>query len=302
MGRVIVVANQKGGVGKTTTAVNLAACMAQMGKRTLLIDADPQGNATSGLGVDKRSLKSSVYDVMINRLPAQEAIRATEVAGLDILPSNIDLAGAEIEMVSLISRETILAQAIQPLVEQYDFLFIDAPPSLGLITINAFAAANQVLIPIQCEFYALEGLSQLVKTISLIKKHINKDLEVEGVVLTMYDGRTNLSIQVVEEVKRFFAEKVHRAVIPRNVRLGEAPSHGKPITVYDPKCAGAEAYMDLAKEFLETEDEDGEKGVGQGIGGAHGHGRGLAGNGKAAGPGSGHSEDRHQQGTAAQAL
>ena len=257
MGRVIVVANQKGGVGKTTTAVNLAACTAQMGRRTLLIDADPQGNATSGLGVDKRALTSSVYDVMINHLPAAEAVRGTEVAGLDILPSNIDLAGAEIEMVSLISRETILAQAIQPLMGEYDFIFIDAPPSLGLITINAFAAANQVLIPIQCEFYALEGLSQLVKTISLIKKHINKDLEVEGVVLTMYDGRTNLSIQVVEEVKRFFAEKVHRAVIPRNVRLGEAPSHGKPITVYDPKCAGAEAYMDLAKEFLETEGEDG---------------------------------------------
>lgn len=257
MGRVIVVANQKGGVGKTTTAVNLAACMAQMGRRTLLIDADPQGNATSGLGVDKRALTSSVYDVMINHLPAAEAVRGTEVAGLEILPSNIDLAGAEIEMVSLISRETILAQAIQPLMGQYDFIFIDAPPSLGLITINAFAAANQVLIPIQCEFYALEGLSQLVKTISLIKKHINKDLEVEGVVLTMYDGRTNLSIQVVEEVKRFFVEKVHRAVIPRNVRLGEAPSHGKPITVYDPKCAGAEAYMDLAKEFLETEGEDG---------------------------------------------
>ena len=257
MGRVIVVANQKGGVGKTTTAVNLAACMAQMGRRTLLIDADPQGNATSGLGVDKRALTSSVYDVMINHLPAAEAVRGTAVAGLALLPSNIDLAGAEIEMVSLISRETILAQAIQPLVEQYDFIFIDAPPSLGLITINAFAAANQVLIPIQCEFYALEGLSQLVKTISLIKKHINKDLEVEGVVLTMYDGRTNLSIQVVEEVKRFFAEQVHRAVIPRNVRLGEAPSHGKPITVYDPKCAGAEAYMDLAKEFLETEGEDG---------------------------------------------
>ena len=168
MGRVIVVANQKGGVGKTTTAVNLAACMAQMGRRTLRIDADPQGNATSGLGVDKRALTSSVYDVMINHLPAAEAVRGTEVAGLDILPSNIDLAGAEIEMVSLISRETILAQAIQPLMGQYDFVFIDAPPSLGLITINAFAAANQVLIPIQCEFYALEGLSQLVKTISLI--------------------------------------------------------------------------------------------------------------------------------------
>jgi chromosome partitioning protein len=257
MGRIIVIANQKGGVGKTTTAVNLAACMAQLDKKTLLIDSDPQGNATSGMGVDKRELKNSIYDVLINHVPIHQAILHSTVEKLDILPSNIDLAGAEIEMVSMISRETILARAVQEIREEYEYIFIDAPPSLGLITLNAFAAADQVLIPIQCEFYALEGLSQLIKTISLIKKHINKTLEVEGVVLTMYDGRTNLSIQVVEEVKRFFAQKVHRAVIPRNVRLGEAPSHGKPITVYDPKCAGAEAYMDLARELMETEDSNG---------------------------------------------
>ena len=254
---IIAVANQKGGVGKTTTAVNLAACMAQLDKKTLLIDSDPQGNATSGMGVDKRELKNSIYDVLINHVPIHQAILHSTVEKLDILPSNIDLAGAEIEMVSMISRETILARAVQEIREEYEYIFIDAPPSLGLITLNAFAAADQVLIPIQCEFYALEGLSQLIKTISLIKKHINKTLEVEGVVLTMYDGRTNLSIQVVEEVKRFFAQKVHRAVIPRNVRLGEAPSHGKPITVYDPKCAGAEAYMDLARELMETEDSNG---------------------------------------------
>lgn len=257
MGRIIVIANQKGGVGKTTTAVNLAACMAQLDKKTLLIDSDPQGNATSGMGVDKRELKNSIYDVLINHVPIHQAILHSTVEKLDILPSNIDLAGAEIEMVSMISRETILARAVQEIREEYEYIFIDAPPSLGLITLNAFATADQVLIPIQCEFYALEGLSQLIKTISLIKKHINKALEVEGVVLTMYDGRTNLSIQVVEEVKRFFAQKVHRAVIPRNVRLGEAPSHGKPITVYDPKCAGAEAYMDLARELMETEDSNG---------------------------------------------
>ena len=257
MGRIIVIANQKGGVGKTTTAVNLADCMAQLDKKTLLIDSDPQGNATSGMGVDKRELKNSIYDVLINHVPIHQAILHSTVEKLDILPSNIDLAGAEIEMVSMISRETILARAVQEIREEYEYIFIDAPPSLGLITLNAFAAADQVLIPIQCEFYALEGLSQLIKTISLIKKHINKALEVEGVVLTMYDGRTNLSIQVVEEVKRFFAQKVHRAVIPRNVRLGEAPSHGKPITVYDPKCAGAEAYMDLARELMETEDSNG---------------------------------------------
>ena len=238
MGRVIVIANQKGGVGKTTTAVNLAACMAQLEKRTLLIDSDPQGNATSGIGIDKRNLKQSIYDVLINHVSPKKVIMSTELKQLDILPSNIDLAGAEIELVSMIARETILARAIQPIKQQYDYIFIDAPPSLGLITLNAFAAADQVLIPIQCEFYALEGLSQLIKTISLIKKHINRSLEVEGVVLTMYDGRTNLSIQVVEEVKRFFAQKVHRTVIPRNVRLGEAPSYGKPITLYDPKCTG----------------------------------------------------------------
>ena len=254
MGKIIVVANQKGGVGKTTTSVNLSACLAQLGKRTLLIDADPQGNATSGVGIDKPKLENSIYDVMINNLPAEQTIISTAVEGLDLLPSNIDLAGAEIEMVSMIARETILARSLRSVRDKYDFILIDAPPSLGLITLNAFAAADQVLIPIQCEFYALEGLSQLIKTISLIKKHINKHLEIEGVVLTMYDGRTNLSIQVAEEVKRFFPEKVHGAVIPRNVRLGEAPSHGMPITVYDPRCAGAEAYMDLAREVIGSEE------------------------------------------------
>lgn len=257
MGKIIVVANQKGGVGKTTTAVNLSACMAQLGKKTLLIDSDPQGNATSGVGIDKRELKSSIYDVLINNTPAKQAILPSSVENLDVLPSNIDLAGAEIEMVPMLSRETILARAVAQVREEYDYIFIDAPPSLGLITLNAFAAADQVLIPIQCEFYALEGLSQLIKTITLIKKHINKELEVEGVVLTMYDGRTNLSIQVAEEVKRFFTRKVHSTVIPRNVRLGEAPSHGQPITIYDPKCVGAEAYMDLARELIEMEDANG---------------------------------------------
>jgi len=253
MGRTIVIANQKGGVGKTTTAVNLAACIAELGKKTLLIDTDPQGNATSGMGIDKRSVTASVYDVMINKVPAAEVIIPTSIAGLDLLPSNIDLAGAEIEMVPMISRETVLARSIRPILKNYDFIILDAPPSLGLLTLNALAVADQVLIPIQCEFYALEGLSQLVKTITLVKRHINPVLEVEGVVLTMYDSRTNLSIQVVQEVKKFFSGKVHSSVIPRNVRLGEAPSHGMPITQYDPKCAGAEAYIDLAKEIVDPE-------------------------------------------------
>ena len=254
--KIVAIANQKGGVGKTTTAVNLSSCVAALGKRVLIVDLDPQGNTTTGYGIPKRSVEKGTYEILIGEARASEAIRKTEYR-TDVIGSNTRLAGASLEMIDLPARESRLRKALAEVQKDYDFIFIDAPPSLGLITINAFAAANQVLIPIQCEFYALEGLSQLVKTISLIKKHINKDLEVEGVVLTMYDGRTNLSIQVVEEVKRFFAEKVHRAVIPRNVRLGEAPSHGKPITVYDPKCAGAEAYMDLAKEFLETEGEDG---------------------------------------------
>ena len=251
MGRTIVGANQKGGVGKTTTSINLAACLAEEGKRVLLIDSDPQGNATSGLGIDKRNTHASIYDVMINNFSTKEAVISTCVENLYLLPSSIDLAGAEIEMVSMMSRETVLRQALLSIKNDYDYTIIDAPPSLGLLTLNAFAAADQVLIPIQCEFYALEGLSQLIKTISLIKKHINPGLEVEGVVLTMYDSRTNLSLQVVQEVKKFFSGKVHTSVIPRNVRLGEAPSHGLPITQYAPKCPGAEAYTDLAKEIIE---------------------------------------------------
>lgn len=256
MARSIVIANQKGGVGKTTTAVNLSACLAELGQRTLLVDSDPQGNATSGLGVDKREVERSIYDVMINGVPARQAVRQTGIENLALLPSNIDLAGAEIEMVSMMSRETILARALAELKADYDFIIIDAPPSLGLLTLNAFAAADQVLIPIQCEFYALEGLSQLMNTIKLVKKHINRALEVEGVVLTMFDSRTNLSMQVVDEVKRFFAGKVHGAIIPRNVRLGEAPSHGLPITKYDAKCVGSEAYIALAEEILGYGEEE----------------------------------------------
>ena len=255
MSTVLAIANQKGGVGKTTTAINLSACLAQMGKKVLVIDIDPQGNATSGLGVDKRNLKCSVYDVLIHDDEAKNAVIMTSVDGLFMIPSSIELAGAEIELVSLMARERMLATAIEPIKNDYDFVIIDAPPSLGLLTLNALAAADKVMVPIQCEFYALEGLSQLVKTINLVKKHINKDLVIEGVVLTMFDSRTNLSIQVVDEVKKFFKTKVHTVIIPRNVRLGEAPSHGKPITFYDPKCSGAEAYRDLADEIVEWENE-----------------------------------------------
>lgn len=253
MGRTIVVANQKGGVGKTTTAVNLSACLAGEGKKTLLVDADPQGNATSGLGIDKRKISLSVYDVLINERAAADAVIKTGIDGLYVMPSNMDLAGAEVEMVSMMSRETIMRRALDEIRDDYDYILIDCPPSLGLITLNALAASDEVLVPIQCEFYALEGLSQLINTIKLVKKHINKDLEVEGVVMTMYDARTNLSAQVVEEVRKFFVDKVHSVIIPRNVRLGEAPSHGVPITVYDEKCIGSEAYRNLAREVIEGE-------------------------------------------------
>ncbi|GMA50752.1 sporulation initiation inhibitor protein Soj [Alicyclobacillus contaminans] len=252
-GRVIAVANQKGGVGKTTTSVNLAACIANLGKRVLLIDIDPQGNTTSGIGVNKADVRYCVYDVIINDVPIHEAILPTQVENLRVLPATIQLAGAEIELVPTISREVRLRRAIQPLRQEFDYIVIDCPPSLGLLTVNALTAADSVLIPIQCEYYALEGLSQLLNTIRLVQKHLNTSLEVEGVLLTMLDARTNLGIQVIEDVKKFFRDKVYRTVIPRNVRLSEAPSHGQPIIFYDPKSKGAETYMDLAKEVVKVE-------------------------------------------------
>lgn len=255
MGRTLVIANQKGGVGKTTTAVNVSACLADLKNRVLLVDIDPQGNATSGLGIDKKGLEASIYDVLINGKDAREVICRTSIDNLSLLPSNIDLAGAEVEMVAMMARETLLRRALESVREEYDFILIDSPPSLGLLTLNALSAADQVLVPIQCEFYALEGLSQLINTVKLVKQHLNGALEVEGVVLTMFDARTNLSIQVVEEVKKFFRGKVHRVIIPRNVRLGEAPSHGLPITRYDAKCIGSEAYTELAREIMGIEED-----------------------------------------------
>jgi len=253
--RVIAIANQKGGVGKTTTAVNLSACLAELGKRVLLIDIDPQGNATSGIGVDRKRLKTSVYDVLLDEVPLLDAVVETRVRGLRLLPATIDLAGAEIELVPRISRETRLKLALEPVRDQFDFVLMDCPPSLGLLTINALTAADSILIPIQCEYYALEGLTQLMDTFRLVREALNPSLEVEGVVLTMFDGRTNLSIQVVEDVKRYFKGQVYRSIITRNVRLSEAPSHGLPITMYDARSKGAEAYMELAREVIERVEE-----------------------------------------------
>jgi len=251
MAKIIAIANQKGGVGKTTTAINLSACVAFKGKRVMLIDNDPQGNSTSGLGIDKRKLQKSTYDILINREKLNNVILKTSIDNLDLCPSNIQLAGAEIELVPAISRETRMKEAIKSETINYDFIIIDCPPSLGLLTINSLTAANTILVPIQCEYYALEGLSQLMETVKLVKRHLNPELDVEGVVLTMFDARTNLSIQVVEEVKKYFKNRVYRTVIPRNVRLSEAPSYGLPIILYDSKSKGAECYMDLADEVIE---------------------------------------------------
>lgn len=250
MAKVIAIANQKGGVGKTTTSVNLSACLGELGQRVLLIDIDPQGNATSGLGIDKGKIEKSIYDVLVDDIPIKDTVIGTEVDNLKVLPATIQLAGAEIELVASKSRETKLKKAIDKIKNEYDFVIIDCPPSLGLLTINSLTAANSILVPIQCEFYALEGLSQLLKTITLIQDNLNQDLVLEGVVLTMFDSRTNLSGQVVQEVKNHFQQKVFKTIIPRNVRLSEAPSFGRPVIKYDPKSKGAEVYYNLAKEVL----------------------------------------------------
>ena len=255
MGKIISVANQKGGVGKTTTTVNLCAILAKKNKKVLLIDADPQGNATSGLGAEKDA-EFSTYDILVSDVEIKEAIQDTIIKNLKICPANMNLAGAEVELVSMMSREQRLKEKLDLVKEEFDYIFIDCPPSLGLITLNSFTASNSVLIPIQCEYFALEGLGQLLNTINLVKKHLNKNIKIEGALLTMYDIRTNLSNQVVKEVKRYFENKVYKTVIPRNVRLSEAPSYGMPITEYDPRSKGAKSYDKFTKEFLKKNDEE----------------------------------------------
>ena len=251
MGKVISVANQKGGVGKTTTAVNLATILAKSGRKILLIDADPQGNATSGLGGNKET-DLSVYNLLVDDTAIDETYQKTIIKNLIVCPANMDLAGAEVELVSMMSREQRLKEKLEPAKEIFDYIIIDCPPSLGLVTLNAFTASDSVLIPVQCEYFALEGLGQLLNTVDLVKKHLNKDITIEGALLTMYDMRTNLSNQVVKEVQKHFGNKVYKNVIPRNVRLSEAPSYGLPITEYDPKSKGAKSYVKFAKEFLKN--------------------------------------------------
>jgi chromosome partitioning protein len=248
---VFAVVNQKGGVGKTTTTVNLAACLGADGLRVLVVDLDPQGNATSGFGVDKGSLEHCVYDLLVNEVPASEIVRPGVVPNVDLIPATINLAGAEVELVSAMSREWRLGKGLTPLREQYDVVLIDSPPSLSLLTLNALAAADYALVPIQCEYYALEGISQLLKTLTLVKQHLNHELSIGGVVLTMHDPRVRLTQQVAEEVRRYFGSQALRTVIPRNVRLSEAPSHGVPISLYDPRSRGTDAYRKLARELVE---------------------------------------------------
>ncbi|MFY9147749.1 MAG: ParA family protein [Bacillota bacterium] len=260
MARVIAVVNQKGGVGKSTTAVNLSAYLASFGRRVLLVDTDPQGNASSGVGVQKGSLLFSIYDCIIDEVPISSVIMSTDIDGLDVVPATLKLAGAEVELVSALSRETRLARCLDPVLPDYDFVFIDCPPSLGLLTVNALVASHSLLIPIQCEYYALEGLGQLLDTIALVQRHLNKGLEIEGFLMTMHDPRTNLSQQVIEDVKNHYGSKVFNTIIPRNVTLSEAPSFGLPVIKYDPKSKGAIAYEQLAKEVLDRV----EKTIGQG--------------------------------------
>ncbi len=248
-GTVVAIANQKGGVGKSTTAINLGASLAFLGERVLIIDLDPQGNTSSGLGVDRGAIETSTYSLLVDGAAAEDVLEPTSVRDLHVIPANIELAGAEIELVSIMSRETRLKAAIAPILEEYDFVLIDCPPSLGLLTINGLAAANEVLIPIQCEYYALEGVSQLTRNIGLVTQNLNPQLEVEGVVLTMFDGRTTLAADVVSQVRQHFGETTYKTVIPRTVRLSEAPSYGEPIEAYDPMSRGAIAYRELAREF-----------------------------------------------------
>ncbi|MBI4976510.1 MAG: ParA family protein [Spirochaetes bacterium] len=250
MGRIIAIANQKGGVGKTTTAVNLASILAYSGKRILLIDSDPQGNVATSLGIEKKTLESGVYDLLMQEAAVEKTIMKTRVAGMDFIPATVDLVGAQVELVGEMGREYRLMNGLKPIVDSYDIIFIDCPPELGLLTLNALAAADAVLIPIQCEYLALDGLTQLLETVKLVKKNLNPKLAIEGVLLTMYDVRTNLSNQVVEEVTAYFKEKTYKTIIPRNVRLSEAPSHGKPVIDYDKDSIGAKSYRDLAEEFL----------------------------------------------------
>ena len=258
MGRIIAVANQKGGVGKTTTAINLSSCLAALGKKVLAIDMDPQGNMTSGLGLDKNGVEKTVYDLIIGEAKIEEVLCKEALENLDILPTNIDLSAAEIELIGVDNKEFIIRDAVHPIRDAYDYVIIDCPPSLSMLTINAMTTADTVLVPIQCEYYALEGLSQLMHTIELVKERLNPVLEMEGVVFTMYDARTNLSLQVVENVKDNLHQTIYKTIIPRNIRLAEAPSHGLPINLYDPRSSGAESYMLLAEEVIHKGEEEEE--------------------------------------------
>ena len=256
MSRIIAIANQKGGVGKTTTSINLSACLAEQGKKVLVVDIDPQGNAKSGLGIDKNALENTVYELFIEECNMEDCIQEEALEHLDVLPSNVNLSGAEIDLIGIDGREYILKNLLTDIKDNYDFVIIDCPPSLNILTVNAMVTADTVLVPIQCEYYALEGLSQLIHTINLVKKRLNPELEMEGVVFTMYDARTNLSLEVVENVKRNLKQNVYKTIIPRNIRLAEAPSHGLPINLYDSKSVGAESYRMLALEVIHRGDED----------------------------------------------